>query len=534
LDRLIALVLLRWRTELRHLLGARERALGVALVLPGLLLASLFGSFVAWFAIRSMGVHRPELLLPLLSILVTGLGCFWMLSPLMAGFAFSETHDVSRLLHYPVPLGTLVTSSLVANLAQPAVLAELPVLLAASLALSAASPAAFPAVLACLGLSFAFILAAAQVAGLAFQGVARSRRLQDAALVAGLGLGLLLSLAPLLLLLLGGGLLRPLAGPLLESDLFALSPFAWGVRAAVHAARGEAGAALGFTAAGGAALAAAMAASAALIERVHRGELRLSRSQKAGAPPARMRFSGELGALLEKDLRITWREPALKASLVLGLVGPLVLLFILTRGLTPGGSAATLLLLATAIGLTSFGANAFGLERRGVALLLGFPVPRWKVLVAKNAAGLVFRVPGLVTLLAAALILGPLPAVPAALSLILVMLMLTAGMDNFASILFPITVPAPGQNPHAAVSGGRGLAAALIGASLLAAALVLSAPFALLVWLPLLLQSPWLWVGSLPLGLLGAAATYAMLVAWAAGLLERREPELVARILGEA
>lgn len=534
MDRLTALVVLRWRTELRSLLGARERAWGVALVLPGLLLVSLFGSFVAWFAIRGLGSHRPELLLPVLSILVTGIGFFWMLSPLMAGFAFSETHDVSRLLHFPVPLGTLVASSLVANLAQPAVLAELPVLLAASLALGSAHPAALPAVFAGLGLSFAFILAAAQVAGLAFQGVARSRRLQDAVLIAGLALGLLLSFAPLLLLMLGGGLLGPLAGPLLERDLFALSPFAWGVRAAVHASRGEPALAAGFAAAGGVALAAAMAASGALIERVHRGELRLSAVRREGAPPARMRFSGELGALLEKDLRIAWREPALKASLVLGLVGPLVLLFILTRGLAPGGSAATLLLLAMAIGLTSFGTNAFGLERRGVALLLGFPVPRWKVLVAKNAAGLVFRLPGLVTLVVAALILGPLEAVPAALALTLVMLLFTAGMDNFVSILFPITVPAPGQNPHAAASGGRGLAAALMGMLLLGAALVVSSPFALLVWLPLLLGSPWLWLGSVPLGLAGAAASYAMLVAMAAGLLERREPELVARILGEA
>jgi ABC-2 type transport system permease protein len=534
LDRLRALVALRWRTELRNLLGARERAVGVALVLPGLLLASLFGSFVAWFAIRSVSAHRPELLLPLLSILVTGVGCFWMLSPLMAGFAFSETHDVSRLLHVPVPLGTLVASSLVANLAQPAVIAELPVLLAASLALSATRLSAFPAVLFCVALSFAFILAAAQLAGLAFQGVARSRRLQDAALVVGLALGLLLSLAPLLLLMLGGGLLGPLAGPLLERDLFALSPFAWGLRAAVHVSRGEPVAALGFAAGGGVAIAAAMAGSAALIERVHRGELRLSASRKAGAPPARMRFSGELGALLEKDLRIAWREPALKASLVLGLVGPLVLLYILTRGIAPGGSAATLLLLATAIGLTSFGTNAFGLERRGVMLLLSFPVPRWKVLVAKNTAGLVFRIPGLVTLVAAALILGPLEAVPAALTLTVVMLLFTAGMDNFVSILFPITVPAPGQNPHAAASGGRGLTAALLGMVLLGAAFVVSAPFALLVWLPLMLRSPWLWLGSLPLGLAGAAAGYAMLVAWAAGLLERREPELVGRILGEA
>jgi len=68
---------------------------------------------------------------------------------------------------------------------------------------------------------------------------------------------------------------------------------------------------------------------------------------------------------------------------------------------------------------------------------------------------------------------------------------------------------------------------------LLAATLVLVAPFAFLAWLPLLLGRPWLWLASLPLALAGAAAVYAMLLAGAARLLERREPELMERILSE-
>jgi hypothetical protein len=39
---------------------------------------------------------------------------------------------------------------------------------------------------------------------------------------------------------------------------------------------------------------------------------------------------------------------------------------------------------------------------------------------------------------------------------------------------------------------------------------------------------------SLPLALAGAAAAYAMLVAGAARVLERREPDLLQRVLGEA
>jgi hypothetical protein len=64
-------------------------------------------------------------------------------------------------------------------------------------------------------------------------------------------------------------------------------------------------------------------------------------------------------------------------------------------------------------------------------------------------------------------------------------------------------------------------------------ALAVSAPFALLAWLPVWFRAPWLWLFSLPLALAGAASVYAMLVAGAAGMLERREPELLQRILEE-
>ena len=68
---------------------------------------------------------------------------------------------------------------------------------------------------------------------------------------------------------------------------------------------------------------------------------------------------------------------------------------------------------------------------------------------------------------------------------------------------------------------------------LMAAALVVSSPFVFLAWLPLLLERPWLWTATLPLALAGAGAVYAMLVSAAGGLLQRREPEVLERILGE-
>jgi len=141
-----------------------------------------------------------------------------------------------------------------------------------------------------------------------------------------------------------------------------------------------------------------------------------------------------------------------------------------------------------------------GLERRGISLLLGFPIERWRILLGKNLGALVLRAPGLLVLLVAGMFLAPLPLLPAAATITVVTLLLSAGVDNFPSILFPTTMPPPGRNPYAgAAAGTRGLGGALLGLLLMAAALLVSSPFVFLAWLPLLLERPWLWAVSLPL-----------------------------------
>ena len=67
----------------------------------------------------------------------------------------------------------------------------------------------------------------------------------------------------------------------------------------------------------------------------------------------------------------------------------------------------------------------------------------------------------------------------------------------------------------------------------MAGALALSSPFAFLVWLPHLLGDHRLWVLTLPLALAGAVGLYGLLTAGASALLTRREPDLLARVLGE-
>lgn len=531
--RLTALVLLRFKLDLRGILRARERTLGVLLMLPGLLLFSAAASAFVFFGVGSFAGQWPEEVLPLLSAAATLLGLFWALSPVLTGVALSETHDVGRLLQFPIPPGTLVASSLLANLAQPAVLAELPVVLALALALSERRWA-LPLVVLAILLTLAFILASSHAVGLLLHGIAKNRRFQDLALSVGLAVSFLLSLLPFLLL--AGGL-RPLLKVvhlLGAADVFVASPFAWGVRAAVHAGRGQPLPFIAFGAAAVAAIVAVVALSAFLTQRIYRGELSLSPPVDPSRARARMIFSGGLGALLEKDLRLAWREPALKAMLFMGLLGPLLFFLLLSQSGELGHSGAGLMLLATFTGASSIGANVFGLERRGIGSLLGFPAARWRILVAKNLSLLILRLPGLLALGALGFFLAPLHYLPPAFTLAAVTLLVALAADNYLSILFPTPVPGAGQNPHGgAAAGARGLGGAFLGAALFLATLIVASPFAFLAWLPLLLGMPALWWGSLPLALAGAAAVYALLVAGAANLMSRREPEMLERILGE-
>ena len=359
MDRLIALVLLRFKLELRAMLHARERRVGLALAVPFLFLFSGLGAMVAYAGVRSVARADRDVLAPLLSAVATGLGVFWILSPLLTGFALAETHDLTRLVHFPVPLPTLALSSLIANLAQPTVLAEVPIAFAIAAALG--EGATF--LLALMGVlsTLLFFLAASQAAGLVLHALTRNRRLHDAALFLALGLGFALSLLPMLIL--AGGL-RPFAGGLaraaLRADVFALSPFAWGARAAVHGGRGELAPFVLWLVAQWLAIAVAVAVSIVLIKRIYQGELKLGIAAARAATRARMWLPGATGALLEKDLRVAWRDPALKATLFMGLAMPLVFLVIVSQTGAFGRSGTGLLVLATYVGMATFGSNAFG------------------------------------------------------------------------------------------------------------------------------------------------------------------------------
>jgi len=311
-------------------------------------------------------------------------------------------------------------------------------------------------------LSFLTILALAQLSGLAIHALSRNRRLHDIALSLGIVFGFALSLVPLLLLTRGLPAFGGVLGFLVRTDLFVVSPFAWGVRAAVYAGRGEAAGFLGFSVLGALAIAAAMAASAHLIHRIYRGDVSLEAGSRS-AGSSRMIFGGPIGALLEKDVRSAWRDPALRTLLLIGFTGPLFFLFVITQTPLDWRSGRPLLFLATIVGISSFGANALGFERRGIGLLLSFPVPRERLLVAKNLSATLFRLPSFFTLIVATLGLASPALLPAVLTVTVVTMLQAAAVDNYHSILFPVAAPAPGKNPYGGTAGGgRGLAASVM------------------------------------------------------------------------
>ena len=71
MDRLIGLVLLRWRMDLRGLRRTPERLAGLVLLVPVLGLSAAFAAAVVYVGARTLGARDPDLVLPLASLLAT-------------------------------------------------------------------------------------------------------------------------------------------------------------------------------------------------------------------------------------------------------------------------------------------------------------------------------------------------------------------------------------------------------------------------------------------------------------------------------
>jgi ABC-2 type transport system permease protein len=527
-DRLSTLAAVRWRVAMRS--GGRRWL--VAVVLPALTLLSAATSVVVFFGIRVVQRAEPRLVAPLLSAAATALGLIWVFSPLLRGSAASGGPDLARLVHFPISPPSLVASSLLTRLLQPTVLVLVPPAIVLGLALVGPTAVLLPVLVALL-LVLALVVASGELVGILLHALSRRRRLRDRVLLAGVALGLLLGFVPLILL--GGGAAPLVRGvrELLARDVFALSPFAWGARAAVHAARGEADAYVASLGAAALALAGALALSTTLVQRMYRGELDLGRDETTDGVSSRAPLPGPVGAIIEKDLRMAWRDPRHRTIVLTGAATPLALLVLLWLGSAGRVTPGPLLVAASLLGVSTLGSNALALERRGVARLLGFPVDRFSIFVAKNTSALLLRTPAVMVIGAATTLLVGLRFVPAVLGVLWLTQLLAAAAENHLAVLLPLAVRAPGRHRPAPGWAACGLVVAAATVVATAVAVAVSLPFAFLIWLPHLLGEHRLWILTLPLALAGAVAVYGLVTEAAAALLARREPDLVARLLDE-
>ena len=144
LDRLIALVALRCAARRCGPCSARARGSRTLLVaLPGARAALARRARSSRFSgVRLLERSRPELVLPALSALAgAARPVLGALAAAGGGRRDGGARPRPGSLHYPAPLATLVASSLLANLGQPLVLAQLLPLAAVALALAGRRPA---------------------------------------------------------------------------------------------------------------------------------------------------------------------------------------------------------------------------------------------------------------------------------------------------------------------------------------------------------------------------------------------------------
>lgn len=528
MSRWLAIFRLRLLLEWRALRGVRDRAFGMGLATLVLLGASFVMSFGAYAALRGLVATDPQAAIVVVAALANLFGLSALLGPLFSGIVVAQSHDLAKLRHFPVASGVLALSSLAANLVQPLVLAQIPIFVAVSLAL-ARSSILVPFTALGLSLTYALVLAAAQIGSLASHSLQRSRRYRDLALFGGLTGGLVLSLAPFVFIT-NPALARDVFGWVTQSGALVWLPFGWGARAAIHAGQQEYGAFGFLSAASVVAVLAATGVATMLVRGIHGGELDLGSVGGGTARRSLLRLPGVVGALVEKDVRTLRRDPALRASLVSGLVGPILLIYLLL-GRGTGGSGRTALLLATFIGASGLGGGSFGFERGSLAQLLAFPTPRWKVLLAKNISASVFKVPGFLTLAVASVLLAPPAMLPSVAVIAVTALLMAAGVDAYASVRYPWTPSRPGGDPSAhSAASGAGMSRVVVTLGCFLVALLFSTPFGFLAWFPWLLGRPPLGLVTLPLSLAGALAVYAFLLAGAERLLLRREADLLERV----
>ncbi len=183
--------------------------------------------------------------------------------------------------------------------------------------------------------------------------------------------------------------------------------------------------------------------------------------------------------------------------------------------------------------LSRFATNHLAIERSGLGLVLGSPVPRWAVLAGKNMALMALFLCVLVVPIGFFVWKGMPPAEAGATVLTAIATgAVYLGLANLMAVLMPVPVAPRGRRLMPQVSGGMMFLLGLLNIVVLAATEI--------ALLPLLLgrlafsdaPGP---VSGLLLALAGVLyglVLYLLLLAWASRLMERRESTIYEALAG--
>ena len=479
---------------------------------------SIFMGVAANTILSGARAFGPERLADLAALGLNLFGVFFLTRPLI--LATLSGSSLQNLLHLPVRRGELLAYSFITGVVAPLFM-EAPVLIGIALG-AAATPAHLALTFPLAFLAHLVLLAGAHAMSLVAILIARHAWVADAARV----LAFSVFVIPTLLTSRAvRAFLEPVMNVVVE-----LSPLGWAGRATVLAGRGDLSAALPWTLGALIFGASISFVSLALLNRVLDGEggervLRKPTLKRR----SRLVLPGGVGAMIEVQLKSQLRTPAARMALIT----PMLMMGLFTWSFTRQSDAGFNPAMMVAI-VSLAGPSAFLTVGRGIALVLGTPAPRASLLVASDVSSLFFRVPPILAVLGVTAWRLGWPTALGLSATAMVLLAVSSGIQHFVAILGPFSLPKDRLNPYAQRVDSRRGGHGLLNFGGLLVAIALAAPFLFLLWL-----APRLFGGAFApaigaLSILGALATYAVLVALAERLLIRREQAVVEVLLDDS
>jgi hypothetical protein len=268
-------------------------------------------------------------------------------------------------------------------------------------------------------------------------------------------------------------------------------------------------------------------------------------------------WHSEVGALVQKEWIYLIREPQYKAlavNMVYSLV-PMVFAFGLRQhapgadisALTASGrlppiwSLGIMIVIPSALLLTTLALtfNVFGGEASAITVLLTMPTRRLQFLQAKNIAYLpISLLIASVGAIAGAVIMHGFSLLPIVAAWIVMVILVMMGTGNLVSVRFPHRIVIRGQRwrsgGNVAFGGGAsGCGYALLYMLCYFAMFAALIPVAAAVLLPIAFDHDEIEPVTLLMAGVYSAGFYVLATRWAARILDRREPEMVAALAPE-